>query len=200
MRRPSRVGPYANSSAMSASHSVEISRQFENSPGEASTSPNHKTCSKSSTCWSFSGCKREPPTPNPTSNQQSSATSNTSCLNSAKASSLRHGRSASPSRKNTSSSTDSYGCYVLVDLKLGKLTHQDLGQMQMYVNYFARFVKTKAENSTVGIVLCKTSIPRLSRLPCPETPTFMLASISFTCPAKKSYSKSLTTPQLCMLS
>ena len=46
-------------------------------------------------------------------------------------------------------------CYVLVDLKLGKLTHQDLGQMQMYVNYFDRFVKTEGENATVGIVLCK---------------------------------------------
>jgi predicted nuclease of restriction endonuclease-like (RecB) superfamily len=46
-------------------------------------------------------------------------------------------------------------CYVLIDLKLGKLTHQDLGQMQMYVNYFDRHVKAEAENPTVGIVLCK---------------------------------------------
>jgi predicted nuclease of restriction endonuclease-like (RecB) superfamily len=44
-------------------------------------------------------------------------------------------------------------CYVLIDLKIGKLTHQDLGQMQMYVNYFDRYVKTKAENATIGIVL-----------------------------------------------
>jgi len=46
-------------------------------------------------------------------------------------------------------------CYVLIDLKLGKLTHQDLGQMQMYVNYFDRAVKTDDENDTVGIILCK---------------------------------------------
>jgi predicted nuclease of restriction endonuclease-like (RecB) superfamily len=46
-------------------------------------------------------------------------------------------------------------CFVLIDLKLGKLTHQDLGQMQMYVNYFDRHVKVKGENATVGIVLCK---------------------------------------------
>ena len=46
-------------------------------------------------------------------------------------------------------------CYVLIDLKLGKLTHQDLGQMQMYVNYFDRHVKAVSENPTVGIVLCK---------------------------------------------
>jgi predicted nuclease of restriction endonuclease-like (RecB) superfamily len=46
-------------------------------------------------------------------------------------------------------------CYVLIDLKLEKLSHQDLGQMQMYVNYFDRFVKTPDENPTIGILLCK---------------------------------------------
>jgi predicted nuclease of restriction endonuclease-like (RecB) superfamily len=46
-------------------------------------------------------------------------------------------------------------CYVLIDLKLDKLTHQDLGQMQMYVNYFDRHVKLQEENPTVGILLCK---------------------------------------------
>ena len=46
-------------------------------------------------------------------------------------------------------------CYVLIDLKIGKLTHQDLGQMQMYVNYFDRYVKTKKESSTIGIILCR---------------------------------------------
>lgn len=46
-------------------------------------------------------------------------------------------------------------CYVLIDLKIGKLTHQHLGQMQMYVNYFDRFVKLAEEHPTVGIILCK---------------------------------------------
>ena len=45
-------------------------------------------------------------------------------------------------------------CYVLIDLKRGELTHQDLGQMQMYVNYFDRHVKTDEELPTVGILLC----------------------------------------------
>ena len=45
-------------------------------------------------------------------------------------------------------------CYVLIDLKLGKLSHQDLGQMQMYVNYFDRHVKTEEELPTIGILLC----------------------------------------------
>lgn len=58
-------------------------------------------------------------------------------------------------------------CYVLVDLKLDKLTHQDLGQMQMYVNHFDRFVKTKDENPTVGIVLCKRKRQSLVELTLP---------------------------------
>lgn len=46
-------------------------------------------------------------------------------------------------------------CFVLIDLKIGKLAHQDLGQMQMYVNYFDRFEKQESENPTIGIILCK---------------------------------------------
>jgi predicted nuclease of restriction endonuclease-like (RecB) superfamily len=46
-------------------------------------------------------------------------------------------------------------CYVLIDLKIGKLTHQNLGQMQMYVNYFDRFVKLEDELPTIGIILCR---------------------------------------------
>jgi predicted nuclease of restriction endonuclease-like (RecB) superfamily len=46
-------------------------------------------------------------------------------------------------------------CFVLVDLKIGKLKHQDIGQMQMYVNYYDRFVKQTFEKPTVGIIICK---------------------------------------------
>lgn len=46
-------------------------------------------------------------------------------------------------------------CFVLVDLKIGKLKHQDIGQMQMYVNYYDRLMKSPDENSTIGIILCK---------------------------------------------
>lgn len=46
-------------------------------------------------------------------------------------------------------------CFVLVDLKIGELTHQDIGQMQMYVNFYDREIKSKEENKTVGLVLCK---------------------------------------------
>ena len=46
-------------------------------------------------------------------------------------------------------------CYVLIDLKIGRLIHQDIGQMQMYVNYYDRKIKLSEENSTIGIILCK---------------------------------------------
>ena len=46
-------------------------------------------------------------------------------------------------------------CFVLIDLKIGELKHQDLGQMQMYVNYYDREIKLGDENNTVGIVLCQ---------------------------------------------
>ena len=59
-------------------------------------------------------------------------------------------------------------CYVLIDLKLGKLAHQDLGQMQMYVNYFDRHVKTDAENATIGIVLCKRKHEALVEITLPK--------------------------------
>lgn len=46
-------------------------------------------------------------------------------------------------------------CYVLVDLKIGKLLHQDIGQMQMYVNYYNRIIKEVDNNPTVGLILCE---------------------------------------------
>ncbi len=59
-------------------------------------------------------------------------------------------------------------CYVLIDLKLGKLTHQDLGQMQMYVNYFDRHVRAEGENATIGIVLCKKKHEALVEITLPK--------------------------------
>jgi YhcG PDDEXK nuclease domain len=57
---------------------------------------------------------------------------------------------------------------VLIDLKLGKLSHQDLGQMQMYVNYFDRHVKTEGENASIGIVLCKQKHEALVEITLPK--------------------------------
>lgn len=45
-------------------------------------------------------------------------------------------------------------CFVLIDLKVGKLTHQDLGQLQLYVNYYDRDRRTGGDNPTLGLILC----------------------------------------------
>lgn len=47
-------------------------------------------------------------------------------------------------------------CFVLIDLKLGKLTHQDIGQMDFYVRYFDNEIKDKYDNPTIGIILCSS--------------------------------------------
>lgn len=59
-------------------------------------------------------------------------------------------------------------CYVLIDLKTDKLTHQDLGQMQMYVNYYDRYVKQDFENPTIGILLCESKKDSLVELTLPK--------------------------------
>ncbi len=67
-------------------------------------------------------------------------------------------------------------CFVLVDLKVGDLKHQDLGQMQMYVNYFVRFVKLDEENKTIGIVLCQDKSETLVEITLPEDNQHIFAS------------------------
>lgn len=58
--------------------------------------------------------------------------------------------------------------FVLVDLKLGKLTHQDLGQMQMYVNYYDRYQRAEHEARTIGIVLCSEKNDAMVKITLPE--------------------------------
>ena len=67
-------------------------------------------------------------------------------------------------------------CFVLIDLKIGKITHQDIGQMQMYVNYYDRYVKTKNENKTVGIILCRNKNDALVQITLPEDNKQIFAS------------------------
>ena len=65
-------------------------------------------------------------------------------------------------------------CFVLIDLKAGKLTHQDIGQMQMYVNYFTRELMNEGDNLPIGIVLCADKSEAVVRYTLPEgnTQTF----------------------------
>ena len=59
-------------------------------------------------------------------------------------------------------------CFVLFDLKTGDLTHQDIGQMQMYVNYYTRYMMNEGDNPPVGILLCAQKSNTLVQLTLPE--------------------------------
>jgi predicted nuclease of restriction endonuclease-like (RecB) superfamily/predicted GNAT family N-acyltransferase len=67
-------------------------------------------------------------------------------------------------------------CFVLIDLKIGEITHKDLGQMQMYVNYYDRKIKLENENPTIGIILCKTKDNALVEMTLPENNEQVFAS------------------------
>jgi predicted nuclease of restriction endonuclease-like (RecB) superfamily len=75
-------------------------------------------------------------------------------------------------------------CYVLIDLKTDKLKHQDLGQMQMYVNYFDRYVKTGHEKPTVGILLCKEKNDSIVELTLPENSNIYASEYNLYLPDK----------------
>jgi len=67
-------------------------------------------------------------------------------------------------------------CFVLIEIKTNKLTHKDLGQLQMYVNYYDRYIKLPDENPTVGILLCTAKNDMLVKITLPEDNTHILTS------------------------
>ena len=67
-------------------------------------------------------------------------------------------------------------CFVLLHLKIGELKHQDLGQMQMYVNYYDRFVKTNDENPTIGIIVGKDKKEAIVEITLPKDNMQIFAS------------------------
>lgn len=75
-------------------------------------------------------------------------------------------------------------CYVLLDLKLGEITHGDLGQMQMYVNYFDRQVKLDDELPSVGMVLCARKNDALVELTLPENANIFASKYQLYLPSK----------------
>ena len=76
-------------------------------------------------------------------------------------------------------------CYVLVDLKTDELSHQDLGPMQMYINYYDRYVKEDFEKPTIGILLCKDKDDALVELTLPKDANLFAASYRLYIPDKK---------------
>ena len=71
-------------------------------------------------------------------------------------------------------------CFVLIDLKMDMLTHQDLGQMQMYVNYYTRELMNEGDNPPIGILLCAEKNDAVVRYSLPEANTQIFASKYFT--------------------
>ena len=67
-------------------------------------------------------------------------------------------------------------CFVLIDLKVGDLTHQDLGQMQMYVHYYERELMNEGDNPPIGIVLCADKSESVVKYTLPEKETQIFAS------------------------
>lgn len=67
-------------------------------------------------------------------------------------------------------------CFVLIDLKIGDLTHQDLGQMQMYVHYYERELMNKGDNPPIGIVLCADKSESVVKYTLPENEIQIFAS------------------------
>ncbi len=67
-------------------------------------------------------------------------------------------------------------CFVLIDLKIGDLTHQDLGQMQMYVHYYEREMMNEGDNPPIGIVLCVDKSESIVKFTLPENETQIFAS------------------------
>ena len=67
-------------------------------------------------------------------------------------------------------------CFVVVELKTGKLTHQDLGQLQMYVNYYDRCEKLEEENPTIGILLCSSKNDTVVKMALPADNKTIMAS------------------------
>jgi predicted nuclease of restriction endonuclease-like (RecB) superfamily len=75
-------------------------------------------------------------------------------------------------------------CYVLIDLKNDELKHQDLGQMQMYVNYFDRYVKQNFEKPSIGILLCKKKSDSIVELTLPQDAQIYASEYSLYLPDK----------------
>jgi predicted nuclease of restriction endonuclease-like (RecB) superfamily len=67
-------------------------------------------------------------------------------------------------------------CFVIIEIKTGKITHQDIGQLQMYVNYHDRFEKKEHENPTIGILLCADKNDAVVRISLPENNQTIVAS------------------------
>lgn len=82
-------------------------------------------------------------------------------------------------------------CFVVFDLKIGTLKHQDLGQMQMYVNYYDRYEKQEDENPTIGVLLCQDKDDSLVELTLPKDSNIYASKYQLYLPDKKMLQRKL---------
>ena len=82
-------------------------------------------------------------------------------------------------------------CFVVFDLKIGTLMHQDLGQMQMYVNYYDRYEKQEDENPTIGVLLCQDKDDSLVELTLPKDSNIYASKYQLYLPDKRILQKKL---------
>ena len=78
-----------------------------------------------------------------------------------------------------------FRCFVLFDLKIGSLKHQDLGQMQIYVNYYDRYEKHEDENPTIGVLLCQDKDDSMVELTLPKDSNIFASKYQLYLPDKK---------------
>jgi RecB family endonuclease NucS len=67
-------------------------------------------------------------------------------------------------------------CFVIVEIKTTKLKHEDIGQLQMYVNFYDRYEKQAFENPTIGILLCADKNDAVVKITLPENNKTIIAS------------------------
>lgn len=83
-------------------------------------------------------------------------------------------------------------CFVLIELKTGKLTHQDIGPLQMYVNYYDRIEKLSDENATIGILLCTNKNDTVVKMSLPENnSTIMATQYTLYLPTEEQFKKEI---------
>jgi len=79
-------------------------------------------------------------------------------------------------------------CFIIIDLKIGKVTHKDIGQMQMYANYYDRNIKSKTENKTIGILLSTDKNETIVKYTLPEdNKTIFSSEFRLTIPSEKEF-------------
>lgn len=79
-------------------------------------------------------------------------------------------------------------CFVIIDLKIGKVTHKDIGQMQMYANYYDREIKRETENKTIGILLSTDKNETVVKYTLPEdNKTIFSSEFRLTIPSEKEF-------------